>query len=156
MGRRDVHPNCRVVPHRSTTPAQSCFTSLFGWEAVSQADMAALETRRKKKLTSPSHLGAPRGGPQKCPLVPTNPAAAVHVVRFYSRSLHGSAALPSCPPPPPPPPLQSIPSAAPDPSNGQPKTPFLTSTHQNPHSLEQETPVRSESALSPLKGHLKR
>ena len=32
----------RVVPHRSTTPARTCLTSLFGWEAVSQADMAAL------------------------------------------------------------------------------------------------------------------
>ena len=32
----------RVVPHRSTTPARSSLTSLFGWEAVSLDDMAAL------------------------------------------------------------------------------------------------------------------
>ena len=33
---------CCVVPHRSTTPARSSLTSLFGWEAVSLDDMAAL------------------------------------------------------------------------------------------------------------------
>ena len=31
----------RVVPHRSTTATRPCLTSLFGWEAVSQGDMAA-------------------------------------------------------------------------------------------------------------------
>ena len=39
--KRSTGPS-RVVPHRSTTPARTCLTSLFGWEAVSQADMAAL------------------------------------------------------------------------------------------------------------------
>ena len=38
--KRSTGPS-RVVPHRSTTPARTCLTSLFGWEAVSQADMAA-------------------------------------------------------------------------------------------------------------------
>ena len=32
----------RVVPHHSTTRARSSLTSLFGWEAVSLVDMAAL------------------------------------------------------------------------------------------------------------------
>ena len=41
--KRSTGPS-RVVPHRSTTPARTCLTSLFGWEAVSQADMAALDT----------------------------------------------------------------------------------------------------------------
>ena len=41
--KRSTGPS-RVVPHRSTTPARTCLTSLFGWEAVSQADMAALTT----------------------------------------------------------------------------------------------------------------
>ena len=40
--KRSTRPS-RVVPHRSTTPARACLTSLFGWEAVSQADMAALK-----------------------------------------------------------------------------------------------------------------
>ena len=39
--KRSTGPS-RVVPHRSTTPARTSLTSLFGWEAVSQADMAAL------------------------------------------------------------------------------------------------------------------
>ena len=39
--KRSTGPS-RVVPHRSTTPARNCLTSLLGWEAVSQADMAAL------------------------------------------------------------------------------------------------------------------
>ena len=39
--KRSTGPS-RVVPHRSTTPARTCLPSLFGWEAVSQADMAAL------------------------------------------------------------------------------------------------------------------
>ena len=39
--KRSTGPS-RVVPHRSTTPARTCLTSLFGREAVSQADMAAL------------------------------------------------------------------------------------------------------------------
>ena len=30
-----------MVPHRSTTPAQTCLTSLFGWEAVAHGDMVA-------------------------------------------------------------------------------------------------------------------
>ena len=33
----------RVVPHRSTARARPRLTSLFGWEAVSRGDMAALE-----------------------------------------------------------------------------------------------------------------
>ena len=41
--KRSTGPS-RVVPHRSTTPARTCLTSLFGWEAVSQADMAALSS----------------------------------------------------------------------------------------------------------------
>ena len=36
--KRSTGPS-RVVPHRSTTPARTCLTSLFGWEAVSQADI---------------------------------------------------------------------------------------------------------------------
>ena len=40
--KRSTGPS-RVVPHRSTTPARTCLTSLFGWEAVSQADVAALK-----------------------------------------------------------------------------------------------------------------
>ena len=40
--KRSTGPS-RVVPHRSTTLARTCLTSLFGWEAVSQADMAALK-----------------------------------------------------------------------------------------------------------------
>ena len=44
--KRSTGPS-RVVPHRSTTPARTCLTSLFGWEAVSQADMAALKKFRK-------------------------------------------------------------------------------------------------------------
>ena len=38
MQKRSTGPS-RVVPHRSTTPARTCLTSLFGWEAVSQADI---------------------------------------------------------------------------------------------------------------------
>ena len=41
MKKRSTAPS-RPVPHRSTTPARTCLTSLLGWEAVSQADMAAL------------------------------------------------------------------------------------------------------------------
>ena len=60
--KRSTGPS-RVVPHRSTTPARTCLTALFGWEAVSQADMAALFTttectsllcvglKQEKKLT---------------------------------------------------------------------------------------------------------
>ena len=33
----------RVVPHRSTTQTRSCLTALFGWEAVTQDDMAACD-----------------------------------------------------------------------------------------------------------------
>ena len=39
--KRSTGPS-RVVPHRSTTPARTSLTSLFGWEAVSLVDMAAL------------------------------------------------------------------------------------------------------------------
>ena len=42
----------RVVPHRSTTPAQTCLTSLFGWEAVSQADMAALRNSEHTSIVN--------------------------------------------------------------------------------------------------------
>ena len=38
MQKRSTGPS-RVVPHRSTTPARTCLTSLLGWEAVSQADI---------------------------------------------------------------------------------------------------------------------
>ena len=41
MKKRSTGPS-RVVPHRSTTPARTSLTSLFGWEAVSLVDMAAL------------------------------------------------------------------------------------------------------------------
>ena len=41
--KRSTGPS-RVVPHRSTTPARTSLTSLFGWEAVSLVDMAALTT----------------------------------------------------------------------------------------------------------------
>ena len=34
-GKRSTGPS-RVVPHRSTTPARTCLTSLFGWEAVAR------------------------------------------------------------------------------------------------------------------------
>ena len=53
--KRSTGPS-RVVPHRSTTPAQTCLTSLFGWEAVSQADVAALNPKEENqyRLTSPS------------------------------------------------------------------------------------------------------
>ena len=36
----------RVVPHRSTARARPRLTSLFGWEAVSRGDMAALARHR--------------------------------------------------------------------------------------------------------------
>ena len=39
--KRSTGPS-RVVPHRSTTPARTSLTSLFGWEAVSLVDVAAL------------------------------------------------------------------------------------------------------------------
>ena len=39
--KRSTGPS-RVVPHRSTTPARTRLSSLFGWEAVSLVDMAAL------------------------------------------------------------------------------------------------------------------
>ena len=42
--KRSTGPS-RVVPHRSTTPARTSFTALFGWEAVSLVDMAALVTQ---------------------------------------------------------------------------------------------------------------
>jgi hypothetical protein len=47
--KRSTGPS-RVVPHRSTTPARTCLTSLFGWEAVSQADMAALYSSSRAGL----------------------------------------------------------------------------------------------------------
>ena len=34
LKKRSTGPSC-VVPHRSTTPARTCLTSLFGWEAMS-------------------------------------------------------------------------------------------------------------------------
>ena len=43
--KRSTGPS-RVVPHRSTTPARTSLTSLFGWEAVSLVDMAALTVLR--------------------------------------------------------------------------------------------------------------
>ena len=46
--KRSTGPS-RVVPHRSTTPARTSLTSLFGWEAVSLVDMAAL-------TATPQHL----------------------------------------------------------------------------------------------------
>jgi hypothetical protein len=51
--KRSTGPS-RVVPHRSTTPARTCLTSLFGWEAVSQADMAALNTLDDEPILSPT------------------------------------------------------------------------------------------------------
>ena len=42
--KRSTGPS-RVVPHRSTTPARTSLTSLFGWEAVSLVAMAALTGR---------------------------------------------------------------------------------------------------------------
>ena len=51
--KRSTGPS-RVVPHRSTTPARTCLTSLFGWEAVSQADMAALNSLNEKPNLSPT------------------------------------------------------------------------------------------------------
>ena len=48
--KRSTGPS-RVVPHRSTTPARTCLTSLFGWEAVSQADMAALSEKRNSEYS---------------------------------------------------------------------------------------------------------
>ena len=39
-----------------TTPARTCLTSLFGWEAVSQADMAALINCREKQYSYPTEL----------------------------------------------------------------------------------------------------
>ena len=42
--KRSTGPS-RVVPHRSTTPARTCLTSLVGWEVVSQADVAALSVQ---------------------------------------------------------------------------------------------------------------
>ena len=47
--KRSTGPS-RVVPHRSTTPARTCLTSLFRWEAVSQADMAALPINVKPAI----------------------------------------------------------------------------------------------------------
>ena len=38
--KRSTGPS-RVVPHRSTTPARTSLTSLFGWEAVTLPDVAA-------------------------------------------------------------------------------------------------------------------
>ena len=50
--KRSTGPS-RVVPHRSTTPARTSLTSLFGWEAVSLVDMAALRgTEHISKLYS--------------------------------------------------------------------------------------------------------
>ena len=54
--KRSTGPS-RVVPHRSTTPARTCLTSLFGWEAVSQADMAALSKSPEKRLLSHKSVG---------------------------------------------------------------------------------------------------
>ena len=53
--KRSTGPS-RVVPHRSTTPARTCLTSLFGWEAVSQADMAALKAEPKNQPLLPSQI----------------------------------------------------------------------------------------------------
>jgi hypothetical protein len=51
--KRSTGPS-RVVPHRSTTPARTCLTSLFGWEAVSQADMAALNNLADEPILLPT------------------------------------------------------------------------------------------------------
>ena len=51
--KRSTGPS-RVVPHRSTTPARTCLTSLFGWEAVSQADMAALNNQDDEPTILPT------------------------------------------------------------------------------------------------------
>ena len=51
--KRSTGPS-RVVPHRSTTPARTCLTSLFGWEAVSQADMAALLVWQEHRYRIPT------------------------------------------------------------------------------------------------------
>ena len=40
----------RVVPHRSTTQTRSCLTALFGWEAVTQDDMAAFGGNRESEI----------------------------------------------------------------------------------------------------------
>jgi hypothetical protein len=58
--KRSTGPS-REVPHRSTTPARTCLTSLFGWEAVSQADVAALSMKEEKHIMigPPVPLAAP-------------------------------------------------------------------------------------------------
>ena len=58
--KRSTGPS-RVVPHRSTTPARTYLTSLFGWEAVSQADVAALSMMEGKHfmIGPPVPLAAP-------------------------------------------------------------------------------------------------
>ena len=58
--KRSTGPS-RVVPHRSTTPARTCLTSLFGWEAVSQADVAALSMKEEihRMIGPPVPLAAP-------------------------------------------------------------------------------------------------
>ena len=50
----------RVVPHRSTTPARSSLTSLFGWEAVSLDDMAALRTQVEDYYLYPAFYFMPK------------------------------------------------------------------------------------------------
>ena len=52
--KRSTGPS-RVVPHRSTTPARTSLTSLFGWEAVSLVDMAALKKQSMFVNTNDTH-----------------------------------------------------------------------------------------------------
>ena len=71
--KRSTGPS-RVVPHRSTTPARTCLTSLFGWEAVSQADVAALSMKEEKHpMIGPLSLWPPHsfGGPNLLKRVPS-------------------------------------------------------------------------------------
>ena len=66
--KRSTGPS-RVVPHRSTTPARTCLTSLFGWEAVSQADMAALKVHLEKRSLFHRSVHSGRGATYLRPLL---------------------------------------------------------------------------------------
>ena len=98
----------RVVPHRSTTRARPCLTSLFGWEAVTQGDMAACDREPEKQVHNPHFFLHP---------IPITLGPPLARARASARACeHAHRALPG-----PPGPIMDGPSSWPVPGDG----PFL-------------------------------
>ena len=81
-----------VVPHRSTTPARACLTSLFGWEAVrARLIWPRWQITRKRRPNSPQLFQIGRRATYLPPVAPKRSRRPIYLPTHRRITLSGVA-----------------------------------------------------------------